>query len=187
MAKRTFFSFHYEDVKDFRVNVVRNSNFTKDRAHFIDASLWEDAQRKGRESLKKLIVDGLENTSATAVLIGTQTFSRPWVRFEIIESLKKGNKLVGVHLNSIKCREQKTLDHGPNPFLYLALQFNSSGTFVEPREWNGQSWVSNADMPGWSVNKMPQESSKLVQLTQWTNCYCWVQHDGYNNFENWIS
>ena len=30
MARRCFFSFHYQDVIDFRANVVRNHNITKD-------------------------------------------------------------------------------------------------------------------------------------------------------------
>ena len=42
MAKRVFFCFHYQDVIDFRANVVRNHNVTKDdNAGFFDASLWK--------------------------------------------------------------------------------------------------------------------------------------------------
>ena len=44
MAKRVFFSFHYQDVIDFRANVVRQHWVTKpDRedAGFFDASVWE--------------------------------------------------------------------------------------------------------------------------------------------------
>lgn len=49
MAKRVFFSFHYQDVIDFRANVVRNHWVTKDReeAGYFDASIWEEAQKKG--------------------------------------------------------------------------------------------------------------------------------------------
>ena len=48
MAKRVFFSFHYQDVIDFRANVVRNHWITKsDRedAGFFDASIWETAKK----------------------------------------------------------------------------------------------------------------------------------------------
>ena len=47
MARRVFFSFHYErDI--WRANVVRNSWVTQDReaAGFWDASLWEEAKKK---------------------------------------------------------------------------------------------------------------------------------------------
>lgn len=47
MAKRTFFSFHYQrDI--WRVNVVRNSGVVigSSAAGFHDASLWEEAEKK---------------------------------------------------------------------------------------------------------------------------------------------
>lgn len=60
MARRVFFSFHYDDVADFRVNVVRNSGVLKQHgnsAKFIDRSLWEKARAKSRKALKELMVD----------------------------------------------------------------------------------------------------------------------------------
>ena len=46
MAKRVFFSFHYQDVIDFRANVVRNHKLTKDdHAGYFDASIWEKAKK----------------------------------------------------------------------------------------------------------------------------------------------
>lgn len=44
MAKRVFFSFHYQDVIDFRANVVRNHWMTKpdrEEAGYFDASIWK--------------------------------------------------------------------------------------------------------------------------------------------------
>jgi len=82
MAKRVFFSFHYQDVIDFRANTVRNHWLTKkDRedAGFFDASIWESAKKKGDIALKRLINGALKNTSVTCVLIGSQTFNRRWV------------------------------------------------------------------------------------------------------------
>ena len=86
MAKRVFFSFHYQDVIDFRANVVRNHWMTKpDRtsAGFFDASIWETAKKSGSIAVKRLINSGLEGTTGTCVLIGSQTYLRPWVRYEI--------------------------------------------------------------------------------------------------------
>src|SRR3990172_610485 len=103
MARRVFFSFHYErDVS--RANVVRNSWVTQDReaAGFFDAGLWEEAKRKGDAAIKKMIDDALQNTSVTAVLIGKETSSRPYVQYEIDQSMARGNGLVGVWINAIK-------------------------------------------------------------------------------------
>jgi len=104
MAKRVFFSFHYEDVKTFRANVVRNHAVTKQSgqdAGFFDASIWEDAKRHGDLSVKRLINSNLEGTSVTCALIGTDTWQRRWVKYEILKSYDRGNNLFGVHINSI--------------------------------------------------------------------------------------
>jgi hypothetical protein len=53
MARRVFFSFHYEnDV--FRTNIVRQSwRMKPDResAGFLDAAAWEEVKRKGDAAL----------------------------------------------------------------------------------------------------------------------------------------
>ena len=92
MARRCFFSFHYQDVIDFRANVVRNHNITKDdNGGFFDASIWETAKRQGDVALKRLINGGLGNTSATVVLIGSNTYSRRWVQYEIMMRIPRSS------------------------------------------------------------------------------------------------
>jgi hypothetical protein len=71
MAKRVYFCFHYEDVRTFRVNVVRQHGVTKEDARetgFYDASIWEDAKKQGDLALKRLINSNLEYTSVTCAL-----------------------------------------------------------------------------------------------------------------------
>jgi len=53
-------------------------------------------------ALKRLINSELENSTVTAVLIGTQTWPRRWVRYEIMKSIGSGNKIIGVYINAIK-------------------------------------------------------------------------------------
>jgi hypothetical protein len=103
MARRVFFSFHYQnDI--FRVNVVRHSGVVagKAAAGFHDASLWEKTKRKGADAIKRLIDQGLEGTSVTCVLIGQGTAKRKYVTYEIEQSLKRGNGLLGIHINGIR-------------------------------------------------------------------------------------
>lgn len=130
MAKRVFFSFHYQDVIDFRANVVRQHWVTKpDRqaAGFFDASIWETAKRTGSVAVKRLINSGLDDTSVTCVLVGSQTYVRPWVRYEILKSFRKGNAILAVHINSIKGRDQTRKAKGPNPLSYVGVTFSDSG------------------------------------------------------------
>ncbi len=124
MAKKVFFSFHYQDVIDFRANVVRNHGSFKlssQDSGYYDSSMWEKAKKESTLALKRLINNGLKNTSNTCVLIGTETYLRPWVRYELLKSLKKGNHIFGVHINSISCRNKKTKSLGKNPLDYVGV------------------------------------------------------------------
>lgn len=103
MARRVFFSFHYErDI--WRVNVVRNSGAIEGvaAAGFHDASLWEETKKRGADAVKRLIDCGLEGTSVTVVLIGAQTAQRQYVSYEIAKSISQGNGLLGILIHNIK-------------------------------------------------------------------------------------
>lgn len=117
MARRVFFSFHYErDV--WRASVVRNSWVTKpdrESAGFFDAGMWEEAKKKGDAAIKKLIDDALVGTTVTAVLIGAQTSTRTYVKYEIDRSIARGNGLLGIRIHNIKDKEGKTDTWGANP------------------------------------------------------------------------
>jgi len=97
---------------------------TQDReaAGFWDASLWEEAKKKGDEAIKRMINKGLKGTSVTAVLIGAKTSTRKWVRYEIIKSHKQKNGLFGVHIHNIKDKNGYTDTKGNNPFDYIFIE-----------------------------------------------------------------
>jgi hypothetical protein len=117
MARRVFFSFHYErDI--WRANVVRNSWVTqpgREDAGFWDGSLWEHAKRLGDDAVRHMIDEGLKNTSVTVVLIGTETADRKWVRYEIKESYNRGNGLLGIYIHNIPDQNRRTNPKGENP------------------------------------------------------------------------
>lgn len=144
---------------DFRANVVRNNNLTKDgHGGYFDASIWEEAQKKGEIALKRLIHGSLENTSTTCVLIGSDTYQRPWVRYEIIRSLWKGNSLFGVHINGIKGKDEQTKTNGPNPFEYLALSYSEDGTRVTPYEYKNGKWSQYDKHDAWTLKTVANNS-----------------------------
>ena len=103
MARRVFFSFHYDDVT--RVNVVRNSDQITRRyqsaARYYDKSLWEEAKKQGRLAIKRMINGALKGSSVTCVLIGQHTWERPWVRYEILKSFARGNGILGVQIHDV--------------------------------------------------------------------------------------
>ncbi len=116
MARRVFFSFHYQrDI--WRVNQIRNiPEITGSAAAgFQDASLWEEARKKGDAAIKKLIDEGLKNTSVTVVFIGYKTAGRRYINYEIQQSLARGNGLVGIQINQLKNQDGEVDPVGETP------------------------------------------------------------------------
>jgi hypothetical protein len=193
MAKRVFFSFHYQDVIDFRANVVRQHWVTKpdrEEAGFFDASVWETAKKTNPTAVKRLIHSGLDGTSVTCVLIGSQTYARPWVRYEIMKSFRKGNGILAVHINSITGKDQRTKPQGPNPLQYLGVSFSATGATATLHEIVNGNWQEYAEIDGsasYQTGGVGQQYwGKGFNLSQWYRTYDWVADDGYNNFVNWV-
>ncbi len=131
--RRVFFSFHYDDI--MRVNNVRNvwKIDHPDSAlirSFYDSSLWESKKAEGDEAVKTLIREGVQNTSAVCVLVGTETWSRRWVKYEIARSVVDERGLLAVHLNNLNHhRELKAHPLGFNPLHLLGVFRAPEGNF----------------------------------------------------------
>jgi len=117
MTRRVYFSFHYErDI--WRANQVRNSWVTKDREAntFLDAASWESLKRKGEEEIKRWINNQMDGTSVTVVLIGKETSTRDWVRYEIRKSYEEKKGLLGVYIHKLKDNEGNPDEQGNHIF-----------------------------------------------------------------------
>jgi hypothetical protein len=130
MARRVFFSFHYErDVQ--RASVVRNHWVTKANAEdagYVDKAAWQEIEKGGKEAVKKWINEQLKGTSVTAVLIGPETSNREWVRYELQQSYQRGNGILGVHIHNIPGWDKKTDTSGDA--LFGPLGKDASGNDV---------------------------------------------------------
>jgi len=116
MARRAFFSFHYER-DSWRAGQVRNSWVTKDResAGFWDAAAWEEVKKKTDAEIEKWIGEQLVGTSVTVVLIGAETSTRQYVGYEIQQSHNRGNGMLGIYIHDMKDPNSKTDSKGANP------------------------------------------------------------------------
>ena len=101
MARRVFFSFRYKHV--YRVNQIRSipNIVGSTSAGFIDESLWETV-KNGESTIKRMIDNELIGTSVTVVCITYGITERKWINYEIDQSLRKGNGLLGIHLHHIE-------------------------------------------------------------------------------------
>jgi hypothetical protein len=119
MARRVFFSFHY-DRDIFRASQIRNSGVTKvnyEEAGFIDHASWESLKREGDDAIKRWINSQLDGASVTVVLIGAETFGRPWVGYEIQRSFAQGKGMLGIYIHQqVDPRTQMADSRGRNPF-----------------------------------------------------------------------
>ena len=72
-GRRVFFSFHYElDVWRAATWPTPGKADATTAAGWTDASIWEEAKKKGRAELERIIQSALQGTSVTAVLIGSE-------------------------------------------------------------------------------------------------------------------
>ncbi len=97
--------------------VVRNSWVIRGvkEANFVDKAAFEQVKRQGEKAVHDWIDGQLEGTSVTVVLIGEKTLARPFVQYEICQSLQRGNAVIGVHISCVKdMRTQQTSVRG-NP------------------------------------------------------------------------
>lgn len=195
--RKVFFSFHYDDI--MRVNNVRNvwkiyHPNTQTMRSFYDSSLWESRKLEGPEALKRLIREGVEQTSAICVLIGADTWSREWVRYEIARAIIDNRGLLGVHINSLN-HHQSGFPHplGSNPFDYMGLyrQHNAllGGAQYYLYEYEGGAWrpyqhYSNAvSLPAYLQSPAP---GYIRQLSCGVPIYDFIGGTGHSNIGSWI-
>jgi hypothetical protein len=154
MVRKVFFSFHYErDIR--RVTQVRNSwvvRLNGEAQPFYDKAQWENIKRSGVE---KWIEEQLKGTSVTVILIGAETYYRPWVRHEIKRSYKLGKGILAIHIHNIKDPLTGTGSVGLNPLDYWTIDQNgkkvSFSSLYKTYDWvkddgynNFASWIEFA-------------------------------------------
>lgn len=125
MARRIFFSFHY-DRDIWRANQVRNCNVVagSEVAGFFDHSEYEEAKRTKDAGIQRMILKHLKDTTVTVVLIGSETANRPWVRYEIERSIARKNGLIGIYIHHLKNqRGESSFWRGSVPSVPWGVEF----------------------------------------------------------------
>ena len=137
MARRVFFSFEYEhDVS--RAMVVRNSWVTQGReaAGFWDAANFEEVKKGGDAAIRKWIREQLKGTSVTVVLVGAHTCSSKYVQYEIEQSEKRGNGLLGIDVSKIRDLNKSTTERcGQMPEGYPFYLWNKDVGYENMGDW----------------------------------------------------
>ena len=82
------------------------------------------------------------------MLIGSQTYARPWVRYEILKSFCKGNSILAVHINPIRGKNQLSKLKGPNPLSHLGVTFSETGLTSTLWETVNGEWKQYGEIDG---------------------------------------
>lgn len=120
MARRAFFSFHYQrDV--WRASQVRNIGVVEGNSSVSD-NKWEEVKRGGDAAIRRWIDEQLTGRSCTIVLVGAETASRRWVKYEMEKSWNDGNKgIFGIRIHRLLDQSQQATTAGANPFDQFTL------------------------------------------------------------------
>lgn len=117
MAKSVFYSFHYDrDVH--RVQLVRNLNALEGQP-VLNAQEWEKVRARGQKAVLDWIHREMSYKKAVIVLIGKETATRPWVRYEIEKAWADKKPLLGIRIHGLSSLGNIDVA-GSNPFTGVA-------------------------------------------------------------------
>lgn len=152
MARRVFFSFHYErDVR--RIQQVRQSWVVRpgDEAQpFYDSVAFEEAKRRAG-GIEKWIEEQLKGTSVTVVLYGAKTYDREWVRHEIKRSYELGKGMLAIDIHNVRDPQSGTDTQGANPLSYWNIERGGRKVYFNEL-YESYDWVRDdgyRNMPAW--------------------------------------
>lgn len=118
MARRVFYSFHYDGDKD-RVAQVRNMGVVEGSQVASDND-WEAIKRGGEGAIKSWVDQQMVGTSCCVALIGANTAGRKWVTYEIESAWRSGKGVVGIHIYELKNLRGEKSSKGANPLDYAS-------------------------------------------------------------------
>ena len=156
MARRVFYSFHY-DADNARASQVRNIGVVEGNKPAADND-WETIKKGGEAKIKQWIDGQLDGRSCTVVLIGTDTAGRKWINYEIETSWNGGKGVLGIYIHNLKDLAGNQTVQGSNPF----------ATFTMKRDNSALSSIVKAYNP-------PYTDSKAVYKYISDNLSAWIE------------
>lgn len=112
--RQVFFSFHYgRDA--WRASKVRNMGKVDGSSTFSDND-WEEVRYKSESKIKEWIDSQMAMRSCVVVLVGAETSTRKWVKYEIEKAMELRKGIVGIRINKLSDSTGQQDRDGSNPF-----------------------------------------------------------------------
>jgi hypothetical protein len=161
MAKEpVFYSFHFDnDV--FRVQQVRNMGMI-DGNEPTSPNDWEQVKRGGNATIERWIDDTMKYRRCVVVLIGSETATRPWVKYEIKKAWMEKRGLLGIYIHNLKCPRTGVSSKGPNPFDNWTVGNQSMSSLVscyDPGTYDTYGDISR-NLEGWVQSAIAQAKTR---------------------------
>jgi hypothetical protein len=128
MARRVFFSFHF-DGDFWRTQQVRNMG-TLEGQSLCTANAWEEVKRKGNAAIERWIEDNMHGKSCVVAMVGAQTASRPWVIHELSKGWNDGKGVLAIRVDKLLDSKGQPSTAGTNPLSKVTFK-NSQRTLAE--------------------------------------------------------
>jgi hypothetical protein len=162
MNRRISLSFCYRHDL-WRAHQVRNSwLLSGDTSTLLDAAGWLAVEAQGLCAVRARIDHQLAGTDVTVVLIGEHTSKNPYVLYELQQSYRRGNGLLGLRIHPLRDQAGQSSLQGRNPLDDLVVETN------EPT------------FGFFGGGKFRRHLSSLCET------YDWLQDDGRANLPRWI-
>ena len=127
LKRNVFYSFHY-DYDVFRVQLIRNMGVISGNEP-VNVNEWEKIKQRGDISIRNWIDKEISKSSCLVALIGTNTYLRPWVKYEIQQAWLQGKGLLGIYIHNLKdLRTNTTCIQGYNPFAMVTVSYRGFET-----------------------------------------------------------
>ena len=122
MARRCFYSFHYETDK-WRASTVRQIGAIEGNQPARDND-WESIVKGANhdERIKRWINEQMQGRTCTIVLVGEHTANRKWINYEISKSWNDGLGVVGIRIHGLLNKGGYISNIGKNPFDHLIFE-----------------------------------------------------------------
>lgn len=143
--KKVFFSFHY-DLDNWRVNQIRNMGVVEGQKIFLPNE-WEEVKKKGEQNVKNWINNQMKQCECVIVLIGEQTHTRKWVKYEVKRAKELRIPIFGIFIHNLKDSGGKTTTKGKeisNIHCYEPTFYNAYNDIKNNlKKWIAQNSRSN--------------------------------------------
>jgi hypothetical protein len=203
VKRKVYFAFRFKDI--MRVNNVRQtgkigSDEIRNARSFYDRSIWEQRSINDPESLKRLMREGVEHSSAVCVLVGSDTWQSRWVKYEIARAVIDKKGLLSVGINCLAHVGTQAADapgfnplwfigvyKDPNKRCYLAeRRYVPVSTFPVQHDWRWYRYDDYTDPVAWPPYLPTKSDYNVSALSEGTLHYEYVAEAGSKNLGAWI-